>query len=242
LSKKLNQPPQFFIKISLKIRRFGSWLNSRNPVYKKLAVVALIILVSAVAFSANIAGRSFTSDDVSVQTEIHSLTLSGKHDIFLENDTYVSKMVIYLVFDLFTHPGRSQLILESLLFNAAMVVLLIIWWRSTVPKAANSWLIFTWMLSAGVFWFLQTVNPNTRNYEFGLMILFGFYAVRKLILPAKVCKAWLYIILSGIIAGAITYDDPYFLFFIVVPLFVAVIIYFLPKKMLKAIIAAGTVF
>lgn len=216
-------------------------LLSKRIIVKTIIFGIICLAVFIIAITSNIVGRSYTSDEVAEQGMAYDLTLSGPHNIYLESDTYVSKIAFYSALDLFSHPGRNQLIIESLTFNFLMLILLVICWRYLFPKNSKSWLVFLWLISVGVYWMSITVNPNSRNYELGVMLLFGIFVIKKLEVPYYNLKqSILYILGCGIIGGIITYDDPYFLFFFSIPIILAVLIYNLPKRIFQPVIAAGT--
>jgi hypothetical protein len=206
---------------------------------KSLIIACAIVLVSGLAISSNLVGRSYTSDDVAHQAIAYNFTQSGKHTFGESNESFILKLPIYFIFNTLTNPGRAQLLWESLLFNAVMVCLLVIWWRKSITKPSN-WLVFTWLMADGLYWMLQTVNPNTRNLEIGLMLLFSWYVINKIISPPSDKRAVLLCVAgSGLVAGVLIYNDPYFLFYVLLPLFVAVFIYCIWRKTIYPALAAG---
>jgi len=222
--------PSFFDSTKTKIRTVSTF----KPILIGLGVVVVVFLV----LTSNLAGLSYNSDDVAQQTFVHNLTSPGPHLIEMENDNYIIKFPAYLVINLLTHPGIAQLVLESVLLNVAMIILLSAWWVMLFPKTSRSWLVFLWLLSSGTYWMAQTVNPDTRNIEVGLMVIFGFYAISKLQgLNEKSYKnkrsLIIKTVLFGAIGGGLTYNDPYLLFFVLLPLFVATLIYSLLHKDLR---------
>ncbi len=207
------------------------WLNPKNRITKVIVIKGLIALVSLLSFSANIIGRSFSSDDVAQQAAAHDLTLPGPHNVLLGVDTYVAKIPIYLAFNAITHSGRTQLILESLFFTMVMVALFVVWWIKIAPKRDSSWLVFIWLLVMGIYWMSETVLLNTRNIDMGLMLLLGLYAIRKIESPPSGKRlGLLHIFGGGILAGGLTFEDPYFLFYVLLPIGVAVIIHCFLRK------------
>ncbi|HEY5267720.1 MAG TPA: hypothetical protein VII94_01135, partial [Candidatus Saccharimonadales bacterium] len=113
---------------------------------KTLLIVITVILISGLAISSNLIHRSFTSDDVAQQTISHNLVQPGPRTLLVGNDTYFLKIPIYMAFNYLTQPGRTQLVLEALLFNSLMVVLIIVWWRAITQKSPHKWLVLIWLL------------------------------------------------------------------------------------------------
>jgi hypothetical protein len=203
----------------------------------------LIATIATLSIATNLASWTFTSDDVAQQTIAHDLMQPGPHAILLENDTYVSKLPVYLVFNSVLRPGRTQLVLESLVFNITMVLLLFWWWRMSSFSKPTAWLPFLWFLAAGVFWMSQTINPNTRNVDIGIMLLYAAYAIKgaRASLKTHSMKLPLAILGFGAIGGCLSYDDPYFLFFIVLPLLLALFIQFYVRKSFLLIMLLVTI-
>lgn len=205
--------------------------HPKSRIYKISIIAGVVVLVFIISIFSNIIGRSFTSDDVSEQSYTHNLTQPGPHTILMENDTYILKLPVYFVFNAIVHPGRTQLVLESLLFNGLMIVLLLIWWRKIAPKTNDSWLVFIWLLTTGVYWISQTINSNDRNADIGLMLLFSLFAIRIISSPIALSRRTLLYTAGGsVIAAILTYDDPYFLFFVLIPLLTATYIYSYRQK------------
>jgi hypothetical protein len=198
--------------------------------HRAIVLIVVIVAISAVSFSANIVGRSFTSDDVAQQTMAHDLSQPGRHTLALENDTYVLKFPIYFAFDTLMHSGRAQLIFESLFFVALMVVLLVLWWKHIASSSWTSWVVFMWLMAVGAYWMSQIVNPNTRNVLLGLLLLLGLVIIRMLQVPPKGRRVPIYAVGLAAVAALLMYDDPYVLYFLLVPLFVALIIYYCKKR------------
>ncbi len=216
----------------------GSVLPMPN-LRSRLLILSAAAVIATCSLTANIYTWTFTSDDVAQQTIAYNLAQPSPHSILLENDTYVSKLPIYLVFNLIMRPGRGQLILESTLFNVIMLLLLFIWWRKSTETIGRSRLLWLWLLATGLFWMSQTINPNTRNVDIGLMLVYAACTLKTLESPPKNRQSFLRTgLLYSFLGGLLTYDDPYFLFFIVLPLFMSILIYYCAHKHYRRLVAA----
>jgi hypothetical protein len=217
------------------------WLKQKQWINKYTLVVSVaLIALSFLAIFSNLVGRSFTADDVAQQTLAHALTQDAPYKLITNNDTFILKIPIYLLVAVFIHAGRGQLILESLLFNGLMIGLFFLWFRELIPDGASKWLVFGWLVAAGTFWTSQTVNPNTRNIELGLMVLFALFTIKNVEEPPATKKSIVLYLLGGAtIAGILTYNDPYFLYYDSLSLVIALTIYCRRQKRYHAVAAVA---
>jgi hypothetical protein len=229
----MNNVQHVINKLSPRLLQF---IGSHKLQLKRLLLILLIFAIATLSATTNIAHWTYTSDDVAQQAITHDLTQSGPHNILLENDTYVSKLPIYLVFNFLMKPGKTELVLESLVFNSLMVGLLLWWWSLFSYHKEATFLSIVWLLAAGVFWMSLTINPNTRNVDLGIMLVYAAYAIKLMSSPPNKYSMKLFTVPAfGIIGGCLTYDDPYFLFFIIFPLFAALCTQSYARKTFKAL-------
>jgi len=197
--------------------------------YLPLVTAFGTLLIGLLALFSNLLGRPFNSDDVAEQSMTHSFLVSSHHALQVQTDTYIIKYPIYWLLGLLTHPSVTQIVLESFLFNLLMIILLWVWWKNFSPDIPITWLVFAWLLACGTYWMAQTVNPNTRNIEIPLMLLIGCFAAKYLESLKehryKLSRLVAYVSGSAIITGLLIYNDPYLLFFILLPLGLATLIY-----------------
>jgi len=203
---------------------------SKTKAYLPLATTFGTVLIGLLAFLSNLVGRSFNSDDVAEQSMMHNLLTSPHHSLQVQIDTYIIKYPVYWLLGLLTHPSITQIAIESILFNLLMIILLWVWWKNFSPVSSITWLVFAWLLACGTYWMTQTINPNTRNIEVPLMLLIGCFAAKQF----ESLKRYSYrlnwrvvasVVGFAIIAGLLVYDDPYLLFFILLPLGLATFLY-----------------
>lgn len=186
---------------------------------KRAKIILLAAGVSLLTFSAVVINRPLTSDDVAQQAYTHDLVQGGPHHIMQENDTFILKLPTYLLLNSLTTPGRLQIILEAGMFSVLMIVLLAVWWRRSAPHTPSSLLIFIWLLSAGVYWLPQAINPNSRNVELPLMLIFGSLLIDNIAKPTLRRKTTvIYFTCVSLLIGLLMYNDPYFLFVGLLPL------------------------
>jgi hypothetical protein len=215
-------------------------ITPKAKAYLPLAITCGTILIGLLAFFSNLVGRSFNSDDVAEQAMAHNFVTSPHHSLQVQVDTYFIKYPVYWLFGLLTHPSITQVAIESILFNVLMIILLWVWWRKFSPAAPITWLVFAWLLACGTYWMTQTINPNTRNLELPLMLLIGCFAATGLesltqhgyTLNRRVVA---FAVGFAIVSGLLVYDDPYLLFFILLPLGLATLLYVKGKNILRPV-------
>jgi hypothetical protein len=208
----------------------GLKTTHKAKTHLSLAIAFGIFFIGLLAFFSNLLSQSFNSDDVAEQSMAHNLLTLSPHSLQVQIDTYIMKYPIYWLFGLLTHPSVTQVALESFLLNLLMIILLWIWWRKYGPDFPIKWLVFAWLLACGTYWMAQTVNPNTRNIEIPLMLLLGCFASKYMenLTKYKYKLSWRVVLVTvglGIISGLLVYNDPYVLFFILLPLSLATLIY-----------------
>ncbi len=219
-------------------------VSSKIKANFSLVVFFAVILVGTLAFLSNLIGRSFNSDDVAEQTMAHNLLMSP-HALHFQIDTYILKYPIYWLFGLMSRPSVAQIALESILFNLLMFILLWVWWKNFSPNTRLKWLVFVWFIACGTYWIAQTINPNTRNLELPLMLMVGSFAAKYLDdlsrNHSKLNRRYLAFAAGfAVITGLLIYDDPYTLYFILVPLAIATIIYAVRKRDLWPVLLVST--
>jgi hypothetical protein len=190
-------------------------------------LVCAVIVISLLAIFSNLIGLPINSDDVAEQTLAHDLTLPGPHNLQMQIDTYALKFPVYLLFNFFFHPSADQVIAEAVLFNLIMIGLLWLWLMRLNHNKRTVWLVCVWLLSTGTYWMTYTVNPNVRNIELPLMLLLVFFILKRFKVLDKGFSIRSFVtdaVLMGIITGLLLYNDPYILFFCLLPLEIVVLI------------------
>lgn len=213
----------------------SSKLTPRRKYFIKLIIVLVISLIAVLAFFSNLIGRSFNSDDVAEQSMAHNLLTSSHHSLQFQIDTYIIKYPAYWLIGAISHTSVTQIAIESILFNLIMIFLLWYWWKNFSSNNPLRWLVFAWLIACGTYWMAQTINPNTRNLELPIMLLVGCYVIKQIErlnkLGYKLNRRFISIAAAlAIVTGVLIYDDPYLLFFILLPLFIATAIYAKIKK------------
>ena len=222
-------------------RRLRSLLKSLTaPAAVILAVSLVLIMFNLVLVYHN---RSYNSDDVSWQNILLTWRPFSGHKAFLGgSDNFIIKAPLFALFGHFFAPSRRLLLLESGVFASAAFMLfygssLYFLKKLKVRLTYVNLLPFLWFASFGFFTARLYLNPILRNFELGLAFV-AFVLAAKIYygeinvwgsLLAKVTT-----LLSCAIAGLLIYNDPYFLYFTLVPVVVLFILLYVLKKLERA--------
>lgn len=202
--------------------------------------LSILILSFNILFIAKY--RPFNSDDVYWQLAVkHWVPFSGDTFFFGVEDVFVILSPFFAFMEYLFAPGRKLLALESLLlvlgsFSLFYFSALYFLKKLKLTLSYTTLLPFVWLASFGypiVSWYL---NSNWRSFEIGFS--FATFA-----LIAAICNKDINLglvrykalgILSIILTGLLSYSDPYYTYFTIVPLFLLVIIFHWLGKIKKA--------
>lgn len=180
--------------------------------------------VSAALLAGNLIATHFTrgynSDDVGLQTIVSEWARGYHGTATVGSDNFILKVPLYLLLGQLFHKGRSVLLLTALILNIAGFVLLAVSLRYFAQRlgAKKEVLVLPllWLASLGTEFVSILMTPNLRNIELGIafasLMLVAKYADGQL--AARPGRLICYLL--GL--GLFLYNDPYFLYFLVVPL------------------------
>jgi len=203
-------------------------------------VVAIIVMVVSLAFTHRI--RPYNSDDVSWQNILftwhpfsgHRVTLGG-------SDTFILKIPLFSLLAHFFSPSRKLLFLESsilaiLTFTLFYIASLYFLVKAKIKLSYLNLLPFVWLASFGYAFDQLYLNPILRNFEIGLSFI-TFMLVAMVyygsINPLRSVVSKAVTLLASITAGMLIYNDPYYLYFTVVPVALFSAVLLLMKKVPK---------
>lgn len=164
--------------------------------------------------------RPYNSDDVALQTILSQWARGYHGTATVGSDNFILKAPLYLVLGQLTHNGRSVLFLTALLLNLAGFALFVVSLRYFVERLGGRKELLVpplvWLGSLGAVFANVLMNPNVRNVELGMAFAFLMLAAKYAEGQLSARPAWVGLSLLGL--GLFLYNDPYFLYFIVVPL------------------------
>jgi hypothetical protein len=143
-------------------------------------------------------------------------------------DTFALKIPLYALLALGFDPGRTTLLVSSIIMNVAGFALLVSAARTIVSRMPGHRSVgiavavaSLWYVALGGAYVNLLVRPNIRNFELGL----GLFLVARLMLfhdhwtrmPAATIRWKLAGLSIGL--GLLFYDDPYFVYMMLPPLF-----------------------
>lgn len=180
---------------------------------------AVLLVASLVASHYN---RQYNSDDVALQTILSQWARGYHHVATVGSDNFILKAPLYLVLGRLTHNGRSALLLTGLILNIAGFGLFVASMRYFVERMGGTKellvLPLLWLSSLGTYFGYILTNPNLRNVEIGMAFALLMLVAKYLDGQLAVGPARLVLYLLAV--GLFLYNDPYFLYFVVVPLLV----------------------
>lgn len=180
--------------------------------------------ISALLLFANLLAAHFTrrynSDDVALQTVLAQWGRGYHHVATVGADNFILRAPLYLLLGQLTHNGRAVLFLTVLILNAVGFWLFVVSLRYFAVRLGGTKellvLPLIWLASLGAFFSNILMNPNLRNVEIGmtfaLLMLVAKYADGEL--PVRPARLVLYLVALGLFI----YNDPFFLYMVVVPL------------------------
>lgn len=220
----LMREPLLTIKASFRAWERIAWrLSNRHLWPFGCALSGLLLVANLVASHYN---RQYNSDDVALQT-ILSQWARGYHEVATVGaDTFILKAPLYLLLGRFTHNGRSVLFLTGLILNIAGFSLFVASLRYFVVRLGGKRellvLPLVWLSSLGTYFSYILANPNSRNFEIGLAFALLMLVAKYLDGQMSVRPARLVLCLFAL--ALFLYNDPYFLYLVVVPLLVLLVI------------------
>lgn len=166
--------------------------------------------------------RPYNSDDVALQTVLAQWG-RGYHDVATVGaDNFILKAPLYLLLGQLTSNGRSVLFLTVLLLNAVGFTLFVVSLRYFVERLGGTKellvLPLIWLASLGTVFANVLMNPNLRNVEIGVAFALVMLAAKYLDGQLPVGPGRLTLGLVGL--GLFLYNDPFFLYMVVLPLLV----------------------
>jgi hypothetical protein len=201
-----------------------------------IALLAVVFFVSLV--SAHIV-RPYTSDDTATQTILQSWEDGQYRSGVVGENNYIIKVPFFLAQDLLqSSDSRLKLFTSILAFNAILFVGLIAFLRAIVPadvrhsklRLSLAYLPLGWTLSLFILPILQPwdvsrmtafMNPNYRNAEIGLALLFVLLFFRVSAYTTAAFKRPRLIATSvfGLLGFSLLMcSDPYFVYVFTLPL------------------------
>lgn len=185
------------------------------------AISGALLVANLVASHYN---RQYNSDDVALQTVLSQWARGYHHVATVGSDTFILKAPLYLLLGQLTHNGRSVLLLTGLILNVVGFSLFVVSLRYFVVRMGGTRehlvLPLVWLSSLGTYFSYILSNPNLRNIEIGLA--FAFLMLMAKYLDGELAMGATRLVLCLFAFGLFLYNDPYFLYLVVVPLVVMV--------------------
>jgi len=206
-----------------------------SPVFVVFTMSICILLVNLIHVHLS---RPYNSDDVSWQSTLLTWRpYTGSHAYLAGSDTFILKAPIFLLFNHFFEPSRRLLFAESAFFAVITFTLyyfssLYFLGKMKIKLSYQNLLPFIWFASFGFAIGELYLNPILRNFEIGLAFFYFVMAAKVYYreIDLSLYRIRFYGIIAGIIAGALVYNDPYFLFFTLAPIaFLYAILWFRHK-------------
>jgi hypothetical protein len=183
--------------------------------------------------------RPYNSDDVSWQNILLTWhPFSGEQVTLGSSDNFVDKLPIFMLFNQILEPTRSAILIESAIlgvigFSLFYVSSIYFLAKAKIKLTYINLLPFVWLASFGHSFSQLYLLPDWRGFELG-------FAFALIALVAKACslesvsfrspKIVVATLFASVLSGIIIYSDPYFLYFTLAPLVIAVIVLAIFKK------------
>ncbi len=209
---------------------------------RKIIVISVFILsIFFIAFNLFFISHytPYTSDDVSWQVILQSWSITNKHIAFLGgSDNYILRApIIYLMNHVFGFSRKSAF-LESLIFEIITLSLylfsVLYFLKEFKPKNLKlSLLPILWISSFGFSFSIIFMNSNLRSFELGfsfLVFAFLLYLFKKEKKSVSLKFDNIIFLLISILSGLLIFNDPYYLYFTIVPIFLFGLFCFYIKK------------
>jgi hypothetical protein len=196
-------------------------------------VLMLIVSVVLIAFTVLVACKvfSFDSDDVAWQNALQTWHPFKGKPLYWSPDTWVLKIPLYLVVShVLSFLGqRKEVIFDSLVLAVANIMLFYVAATYFLKKIKvnldiPSLLPIVWLASAGFSIERLFLNNNLRNIEIGIsfiLIMLVFKVYHNETNPLRSAYTKISSLLICLLAGLLIYNDPLFLYFIIIPVFLS---------------------
>lgn len=219
-------------KIITKIKQFF-----KQPTFIVLIISLLLITIGLIIFQHN---YSYTSDDVSWQIILstwkpfnHQIAYVGDRDIFLDNVPFI------YIFQLLIKNPRDLILITTIFLSDLSFILFFIaslYFIKRLTKNRLNYLTllpFVWLASLSVILSASFVNPNWRTLEFGLSFIYYMLAFKYYLDEINLFNSWKNSILTILTIGLTSlmiYSDPWFVYFVIIPIIILFVSLFLIKK------------
>ena len=209
----------------LRARPVGDAHATRRP-GPRFCLVSCICVAGTVLdlYLASMA-RSFGSDDVILSNALLTWRPFSGHVLYVATDNFLLKAPFLALGDLFP-PGKWTLFVEASAF-AALNMVLVCWAADRlIHRLGRDWDLYSalaliWASLIGFYVAQNLLNIIDRNVEIGVALVFLFYVFRVCAGEIDFSRPWRWAVF-GLIVGLLTLNDPYFLYFTVLPTVVLV--------------------
>lgn len=213
----------------------------KQPAFNILIISLLLTTIGLIIYQHN---YSYASDDVSWQVILSSwkpfsgqIAYVGSKDIFLANAPFI------YVFKLLVKNIRLQILIITIFLADLNFILFYIASLYFIKKFTKNrltyWTLlpFVWLASLSVILSSSFVNPNWRTFEFGLSFIYYMLAFKyyfQEIDPLKKSKKNIFAtILILAVTSLMIYSDPWFVYFVIIPIIILFVGLWLLKKITK---------
>ncbi len=211
------------MKLKALINKISTYTKNNRIRIWTVFVTSLILILLSLVLAYHI--RPYNSDDVSWQNALLTWHPFKHQTLYLTPDTWVANVPFYMLFSHILAPGRRVLLAEGGFF--AVLNFTIYFWsglyfiKKQHRKIDLLYLLpFLWLASFGFALANLFLNTNLRSFEIGLSILL-FVAIAKIYHeefdPMRSWLTRLATLLGCFLVGLLIYNDPYFLYLIVIP-------------------------
>lgn len=204
--------------------KVSSRLSNKRWLIPGVFLVSLLFLLANLFFAYHI--RPFNSDDVTWQNALLTWRPFRGQVFYLSPDTWIIKYPFFAIFSHLFSPGRKVLGVEAAIL--AVINISLFFWAAIyfIRKLGGRinlvvLLPLVWLCSFGINLSQLWLNTNLRNIEIGLSSVLLMLVAKVYDGELKPFKSTLSICSSLVVcvlAGLMIYNDPFFLYFTVVPL------------------------
>ncbi len=205
-------------------KRFAGKNAQQRIIRLWIPAISILILVVCLALSFHI--RAFNSDDVAWQNALISWRPFQGHTLYWSPDTWVLKIPIYLIVEHIFGLTRRAVFVEAAIFSVANFILFyysaVYFLKKITGKVEPISVIpLVWLASFGFTFTRLFLNTNLRSIEIGLSFLLFMLVVKLYNRDFDNLRfAWKIFItvITCLSIGLLIYNDPYFLYFTVIPI------------------------
>lgn len=222
--------------------------NKWVRIFSSPTIVVLVISVALIIINLYITQytRPYISDDVSWQTTLLTwLPFNGHIADVGATDNFLINAPMLALFDHLFTPSRTIIFTEAsiyavcnfLLFYYAAIYFMR---KSKVELSYASLAPFLWLSSFGYAFASLFLNLAWRDFEVGVAFIYFMLAIKLYydeISPFASWRSKAFTGLAVLVAGLEIYSDPYFLYFVVVPIILLYAVLFIYKKISKRSLA-----